>query len=38
MQALITHVLGARPNFMKAVPVIALAGAGREQVLIHTGQ
>jgi UDP-N-acetylglucosamine 2-epimerase (non-hydrolysing) len=39
MQALITHVLGARPNFMKAAPVIgALAEAGHEQVLIHTGQ
>ena len=39
MQALITHVLGARPNFMKAAPVIrALAVAGHEQVLIHTGQ
>ena len=39
MQPLITHVLGARPNFMKAAPVIrALAGAGHEQMLIHTGQ
>ena len=39
MQALITHVLGARPNFMKAAPVIrALALAGHEQMLIHTGQ
>lgn len=39
MQALITHVLGARPNFMKAAPVIrALGGAGHEQMLIHTGQ
>jgi UDP-N-acetylglucosamine 2-epimerase (non-hydrolysing) len=39
MQALIMHVLGARPNFMKAAPVIrALGGAGHEQMLIHTGQ
>jgi UDP-N-acetylglucosamine 2-epimerase (non-hydrolysing) len=39
MQALITHVLGARPNFMKAAPVIkALAELGHEQMLIHTGQ
>jgi UDP-N-acetylglucosamine 2-epimerase (non-hydrolysing) len=39
MQPLITHVLGARPNFMKAAPVIrALAEAGHEQMLIHTGQ
>src|SRR6201989_1250716 len=39
MQALATHVLGARPNFMKAAPVIrALGEAGIEQTLIHTGQ
>jgi UDP-N-acetylglucosamine 2-epimerase (non-hydrolysing) len=39
MQALITHVLGARPNFMKVAPVIrALAEVGHEQSLIHTGQ
>jgi len=39
MQALVTHVLGARPNFMKAAPVIrALTGPGVEQTLIHTGQ
>ena len=39
MQALVTHVLGARPNFMKAAPVIrALGNAGVEQMLIHTGQ
>jgi UDP-N-acetylglucosamine 2-epimerase len=39
MQALITHVLGARPNFMKAAPVIrALGEAGIEQALIHPGQ
>ncbi|MCW2898066.1 MAG: UDP-N-acetylglucosamine 2-epimerase [Streptosporangiaceae bacterium] len=37
----IAHVLGARPNFVKAAPVInALAAAlsGAEQVVIHTGQ
>src|SRR5271167_98822 len=39
LQALVTHVLGARPNFMKAAPVIrALGEAGVDQVLIHTGQ
>jgi UDP-N-acetylglucosamine 2-epimerase (non-hydrolysing) len=39
MQALVTHVLGARPNFMKAAPVIrALGELGGEQMLIHTGQ
>lgn len=34
MQALITHALGARPNFMKAAPVIrALADdLGRKQM------
>jgi UDP-N-acetylglucosamine 2-epimerase len=43
---LIAHVLGARPNFVKAAPVIAALagwrssadGAGREQRVIHTGQ
>ncbi|MCW2934777.1 MAG: wbpI [Actinomycetia bacterium] len=39
MHGSITHVLGARPNFVKAAPVIAaLAGAGVEQRVIHTGQ
>ena len=36
----ILHVVGARPNFMKAAPVIRALG-GREQVtqiLVHTGQ
>jgi UDP-N-acetylglucosamine 2-epimerase (non-hydrolysing) len=38
-EALVTHVLGARPNFMKAAPVIhALGEVGVEQMLIHTGQ
>ena len=37
--ATITHVLGARPNFVKAAPVIrALAGLGHEQRIVHTGQ
>ncbi len=32
-------VAGARPNFMKVAPVLrALAGAGHETVLVHTGQ
>jgi len=36
----ILHVVGARPNFMKAAPVLAaLAGyKGVRQTLIHTGQ
>ncbi|MBW8484636.1 non-hydrolyzing UDP-N-acetylglucosamine 2-epimerase [Actinomadura parmotrematis] len=35
----LVHVLGARPNFVKAAPVIrALAGRGVEQVVVHTGQ
>src|SRR5260370_777086 len=39
MRAPITHVLGARPNFMKAAPVIAaLAELGHEQRIVHTGQ
>ncbi|GAA3945717.1 UDP-N-acetylglucosamine 2-epimerase (non-hydrolyzing) [Actinomadura viridis] len=37
--ASIVHVLGARPNFVKAAPVIeALRAAGAEQAVIHTGQ
>jgi UDP-N-acetylglucosamine 2-epimerase len=39
MRAPITHVLGARPNFMKAAPVIrALAALGHDQRIVHTGQ
>jgi UDP-N-acetylglucosamine 2-epimerase (non-hydrolysing) len=35
----VAHVVGARPNFMKAAPVIrALERRGIEQRLIHTGQ
>lgn len=35
----ITHVLGARPNFMKAAPVIrALAELNHQQRIVHTGQ
>ena len=35
----ILHVVGARPNFMKAAPVYrALALKGHEQTLVHTGQ
>jgi UDP-N-acetylglucosamine 2-epimerase (non-hydrolysing) len=35
----LAHVVGARPNFIKAAPVItALRDAGVEQQLIHTGQ
>ena len=39
MSETITHVLGARPNFVKAAPVIrALAALGHEQRVVHTGQ
>ena len=35
----VLHVVGARPNFMKAAPVIrALREAGARQTLVHTGQ
>ena len=35
----IMHVVGARPNFMKASPVCrALTHAGFQQTLVHTGQ
>ncbi len=36
----VLHVVGARPNFMKAAPVLAaLARVSRmQQTLIHTGQ
>jgi UDP-N-acetylglucosamine 2-epimerase (non-hydrolysing) len=35
----VAHVVGARPNFVKAAPVIrALSSAGVSQVVIHTGQ
>ena len=36
----ILHVVGARPNFMKAAPVIQALGAhdGERQTLVHTGQ
>lgn len=35
----VAHVVGARPNFMKAAPVLAaLRRRGVSQVLIHTGQ
>ena len=37
--ASLTHIVGARPNFMKAAPVVdALDGLGVDQMLIHTGQ
>lgn len=35
----VLHVVGARPNFMKAAPVYrALAADGHRQTLVHTGQ
>ena len=35
----ILHVVGARPNFMKAAPVLrALSAHGVRQTLVHTGQ
>ena len=37
--AYVVHIVGARPNFMKAAPVIrALAARGVDQRLVHTGQ
>jgi UDP-N-acetylglucosamine 2-epimerase (non-hydrolysing) len=37
--ALVVHVVGARPNFMKVAPVMrALAARGADQRLVHTGQ
>jgi UDP-N-acetylglucosamine 2-epimerase len=39
MTRTVAHVVGARPNFMKAAPLIkALAAGNVAQVLIHTGQ
>jgi UDP-N-acetylglucosamine 2-epimerase (non-hydrolysing) len=39
MSAHILHVVGARPNFMKAAPVLrALTESGFSQSLVHTGQ
>jgi UDP-N-acetylglucosamine 2-epimerase (non-hydrolysing) len=35
----IVHVIGARPNFMKAAPVVrALSAFPTEQIIVHTGQ
>jgi UDP-N-acetylglucosamine 2-epimerase (non-hydrolysing) len=35
----LTHIVGARPNFIKAAPVIAaLDAAGARQQVLHTGQ
>src|SRR5205814_1837122 len=35
----ILHVVGARPNFMKAAPVLrAIQNTGKKQTLVHTGQ
>lgn len=35
----VLHVVGARPNFMKAAPVFAaLAASAARQTLVHTGQ
>src|ERR1700694_3311416 len=37
--ALVVHVVGARPNFMKVAPAMrALAARGVSQRLVHTGQ
>jgi UDP-N-acetylglucosamine 2-epimerase (non-hydrolysing) len=39
MAETVAHVVGARPNFMKAAPVIrSLDARGIRQVVIHTGQ
>src|SRR5437016_6236577 len=36
----IFHVVGARPNFMKAAPVVAALAKNEccEQLIVHTGQ
>ncbi|HYO44875.1 MAG TPA: UDP-N-acetylglucosamine 2-epimerase (non-hydrolyzing) [Candidatus Limnocylindrales bacterium] len=39
MSGTVVHVVGARPNFMKAAPVVAaLQTRGIEQRIVHTGQ
>jgi len=39
MAETVAHIVGARPNFIKAAPVVnALGRLGRRQVVIHTGQ
>lgn len=39
MSPSVTHVVGARPNFVKAAPLVAALGErGLRQELIHTGQ
>lgn len=39
MPAPVAHVVGARPNFMKAAPVVdALRARGVPQLIVHTGQ
>ncbi|MGP4091525.1 non-hydrolyzing UDP-N-acetylglucosamine 2-epimerase [Streptomyces sp. KR55] len=39
MNGRVLHVVGTRPNFVKAAPVVAaLCTAGCDQVLVHTGQ
>jgi UDP-N-acetylglucosamine 2-epimerase (non-hydrolysing) len=39
MTQTVAHVVGARPNFMKAAPVIrAISSRGGAQTVIHTGQ
>ena len=39
MTGIVVHVVGARPNFMKAAPVTrALRARGVEQRVVHTGQ
>ena len=34
----VLHVVGARPNFVKAAPVIRALAGGARQTLVHTGQ
>ncbi|MFF9768046.1 non-hydrolyzing UDP-N-acetylglucosamine 2-epimerase [Streptomyces sp. NPDC014636] len=39
MNGRVLHVVGTRPNFVKAAPVVAALGvAGCDQTLVHTGQ
>lgn len=39
IQKRVTHIVGARPNFVKAAPLVkALGGLGIQQSILHTGQ
>jgi UDP-N-acetylglucosamine 2-epimerase (non-hydrolysing) len=38
MKKPLVHVVGARPNFMKAAPLVASLSSEVDQILVHTGQ